>query len=168
MTPDQVISRARSQIGQGTIYALGKGGMLAGQERAANTHGQCDCSGFVAWCLGVSRQTSNPWYRSINGGWFETTAVFKDCGTPFGFVDGVPWSQAQLGMLVVWGDHDGHQGHIGVVSEVDSAGPAKVIHCSSGNYKALGDAVAETDSGVFKHNDALVARVAWVKHEGIA
>jgi hypothetical protein len=138
--------------------------MLGTQERPANQHGQCDCSGFVAWCLGVSRQTNNPWYRSQNGGWFETTAVFKDCGTPFGFVDGVPWTRAEPGMLVVWGDHDGHQGHIGIVSEVDAEGPAKVVHCSSSNWRALGDAIAETDSGIFKHNNALVARVAWVEY----
>ncbi len=162
----EVVAKARGEIGRGCVYRLGHGGMHPEADHPFDAAFFCDCSGFVAWCLGVSRKLDgDPWYKDQDGGWFETTAVFKDCGTPFGAVDGVAWGQAKPGMLVVWGDHEGHQGHIGVVSEIDDKGPARVVHCSSGNYRALGDAIAETDSGIFRRNDALVARVKWVDYD---
>lgn len=167
MTPDEMLARARSMLGKGTVYALGRGGMKPDAEFAYDAEKRCDCSGYIAWCLGTSRHTDNPWYKHVNGGWLETSAIFKDCATPFGIFDGVEWIAAQPSDLLVWGDHDGHQGHVGVVSQVDENGPTFAIHCSSGNYKGLGDAVAETSSLIFKHHDARVARCAWVEHQGV-
>lgn len=167
MIPAEVVARARSALGRNTRYLLGAGGMNPAREEPANLLGECDCSGFVAWVLGVKRHTDNPWYVSQNGGWLETSAIFRDCATTFGFFDGVEWKDSQPGDLLVWGDrHDQegkhHEGHVGIVSEVDPEGPRMVIHCSSGNMRATGDAIQETDVLIFKQHQARVARCAWV------
>lgn len=163
----EVLTRARSAIGKGCIYRLGKGGFAPGSTTPYLTIGTgCDCSGFAAWCNKVSRLLTNvPHYEGF-GNWFETSALVRDARSSFGFVTEVPWHAARPGMLLVWGDHDGHQGHVGICSEVGADGPTKAIHCSTGNLRAFGDAIAETSADLFKHNGALVAAVSWVNYNG--
>lgn len=170
MTPSQVLARARSAVGRGTIYYLGAGGMKPEAKQPGNILGQLDCSGFVAYCLGVSRKTDDPWYAEQNGGWLETTAIFRDCATPYGAFDGIEWKEARPSDLLVWGDRKDaegktHQGHVGIVSEVDETGPVKVIHCSSSNEKANQDAIAETAVLIFTQHGARVARSKWVTED---
>lgn len=168
MTRSEVLARARSAIGQGCVYALGKGGMHPASPTpwpSGLPNLGCDCSGFVAWCLGVSRMLSKDHPHYEFGGWFETTAVFRDARSPFGFVNEVLWTLAKPGDILVWGDANGHQGHIGIVSQVGTDGPTHAIHCSSGNWKRAGDAVQETDVGVFARNGAIAAEVAWVEDD---
>ena len=85
MTNAELITRARSAIGRGCRYGLGKGGFWPGLDRPWDNEMLCDCSGLVAWVLGVSRHLEHPWYKAQNGGWLETSAIMRDCGTPFGF-----------------------------------------------------------------------------------
>ena len=145
MTPAEMLVRASSALGKGTKYVLGSS--LVGSE--------CDCSGFVAWCFGVPRKVNLDLYVRWNGGWFETTAIYRDAKSPYGFFREVPLAQAQPGDVFVWGDSHGRQGHIGIITE---EGGAKVIHCSKGNWARTGDAVQETPPDVFLKNDAIVAR----------
>jgi hypothetical protein len=123
---------------------------------------QCDCSGFVAWCLGVSRKlVGNPYYANLNGGWFETSAVYRDARSPLGMVEEV--SIPKPGDIIVWPDRPPNQGHIGIISRVNEAGhPTTVIHCSKGNQKEYGDAIQENDSLLFFNHGAICAKVAWV------
>ena len=168
MTHSEAIARARSAIGHHCVYALGKGGMHPASPTpwpAGLPNLGCDCSGFVAWCLGVSRMLTKDHPHYPFGGWFETSALARDARSPFGFVAEVPWAEALPGDILVWGDGNGHQGHVGLVSEVDADGPAKVVHCSSGNWRRAGDAVQETDVDIFRRNGALAARVAWINGE---
>lgn len=166
MKATEVVSRARSAIGHGCVYQLGKGGMhpenLQPWPPSMPNLG-CDCSGFVAWCLGVSRSLAKNHPHYEFGGWFETSAVARDAKSEFGFVNEVLWTLAQPGDILVWGDHDGHQGHIGIVSEADATGPTRVVHCSKGNWRTTGDAIQETDVAIFKANGAIAAEVAWVE-----
>ena len=176
MQPDEVVARARSMIGKRTVYHLGHGGMRPEAPVAYDMERECDCSGFAAWCLGVSRKTDHPWYVALNGGWLQTSAIVRDLGTGYGSFDGVAWTHGQPGDLLVWPDRvvDGvkHHGHVGVVSAVDETGPTLVIHCSEGNFRASGglevplnpkaDAVAETSVLIFREREALVAR--WCEH----
>lgn len=166
MKPEEVVRRALSVVNQGCAYKLGKGGFNPSSPVPWSSLGQCDCSGFVSWAIGVSRQTDNPWYKKQNGGWFETSAIVADCRTPFGFFDQVPWEEAQLGMLLVWGDSrvggKTRQGHVGIVTEIGGGAPVSVCHCSSGNFRKFGDAIQETDVSIFKANSAIVARCAFV------
>jgi len=143
MKVDAVIGRALSATGLGIRYKLGAGGMKPGSPTPA-AGGKCDCSGFVAWCLGMSRQTNEYFYRSFNGGWFETTAVWTDIGRSVGIFD----ECARLpGAVVVYPDHDGHQGHIGLI--VDDT---HVVHCSMGNDREFGNAIRKTSLDVFDRN----------------
>ena len=81
-----VLARANSAVGQGIRYKLGKGGMSPGSPTPASSS-QCDCTGFVAWCLGFSRKLTEHFYVQFNGGWFETTAVWTDIGSSVGIFE---------------------------------------------------------------------------------
>ena len=160
LTHDRVIDRARSVVGTPCVYALREGGR---DPFAAHPGAKCDCSGFVAWCYGVDRFLDNAGVPHLDGRpWFETTTIAADAISPFGFVAEIDWTNALPGDLLVWGDRNGKQGHIGIVSVVGDDGPSRVIHCSSGNFKLRGKAILDTDVAIFKRNRAIAARVAWV------
>ena len=161
MAKQSLVERARSAAGFGTKYKLGKGGFNPASPHPWSSLGECDCSGFIAWVLGISRHTDNPWYRKQNGGWLETTAIVRDCGTPFGFFDKREWTQARPGDLIVYGDSGGKQGHVGLITEVDATGPVKAIHCSSGNSRG-GDAIRETGVDIWKKRGGIVAAHVFV------
>ena len=173
MTNDELVARARSVIGKGCLYGLGRGGRDPESEHpwemVKNAEGvwqpRCDCTGLLAWHLGMDRHLDHPWYRSINGGWLESSAIVRDCGTPFGFFTEVPPGLARVGDVLVYGDRknsDGtrRQGHVGIISEVGETGPAKAIHCSKGNERKAGDAIQETAAGLWIVAGGIVARHA--------
>lgn len=70
--PQEVIAKARGALGKGIKYKLGRGGYKPAADSPASA-GECDCSGFIAWCLGFSRNLTDPFYLKANGGWFETS-----------------------------------------------------------------------------------------------
>lgn len=156
MTPADAIARARGQIGRGTVYVLGKGGMKPDADRPSDAAWGCDCSGFAMWALGRSRFDGNEWWDTSK---IHADAMTHPAGKLFTFHT---WAEAKPGDTLAWGDHAGHQGHIGLVTECDTEGPSKVAHCSHVNYKATNDAIAETDPGIFKANYAIVARPNWL------
>jgi len=165
MKRSEIILRARSAIGHGIPYKLGKGGY----NPTALVPGRigCDCSGFIAWVFGVSRKLDIPYYKNLNGGWFETSAIVADSKSTNGFVDQIDFIIAKPGDILVWPDGEGHQGHIGVISEVNESlqVPQKVIHCSLGNYRKYNDAIQETGIEIFLSHHAIAAKFAWVEGE---
>ena len=60
-----VLARAHSSVGQGIRYKLGRGGMYPGSPTPAAAN-LCDCTGFVAWCLGFSRKMTERFYVNFN------------------------------------------------------------------------------------------------------
>lgn len=154
--------RARSAIDRGCNYKLGAGGRR--WHKGTPWHPltfSCDCSGFVAWCLEVDRHTSHPFYKNQNGGWLETSAIYRDSQLAgVGMFDAVTWQDALLGDLLVWPDRNGKQGHVGIVSESSPVGPSRVIHCSAGNWRLMKDAIQETSVGLWLNNGGVVARYA--------
>jgi hypothetical protein len=171
MPPATVVARARSAIGKGIHYDLGKGGRDPFAALPSGAGLLCDCSGFAAWCAGVDRFLPNDGgIPHLEGAaWFETTALVRDAiARGLGFCDAVRWQFAHPGDLVVFGDSRGtddkiHQGHVGVVATADGEGPLSVVHCSTSNDRLTGDAIRETTADVFARNHALVARLAWVR-----
>lgn len=159
----ELIERAVAVVGHGCHYKLGEGGRLWHRATPWNPQMLCDCTGYLSWCYGVDRHTDDPWYRNQNGGWIESTAIVRDCETPFGAFTGVPWQQALPGDTVVYGDRDGHQGHVGLVVKVDEMGPAEVVHCSTGNDRRTGDAIAVTGADLWQTRGGIVARSKWVE-----
>lgn len=151
VTLDSIVRRARSVCGEGK-YVLGKGGRVPSADNPFD-RGECDCSGFVSWCIGLDRYQRN----AIAGDWIETTAIVKDASYERKLFAAM--NERKPGYLIVYGDKNGRQGHVGIISEVDSHGRVtKVIHCSSGNYRTKGVAVAETDPNVFLTNGAITVR----------
>jgi hypothetical protein len=155
MTPDPV-ARALSAKGHAILYELTCGGWHPG-DALPTRDGKCDCSGFVAWCVGLCRQTGDERFR-----WVETTAIVHDALGDELYFSHVRWADAQPGDLIVYGDRksaDGskHQGHVGIVSAVDATGPLKVVHCSKGASLATGDAITETSPDAWRAR-GIVAR----------
>lgn len=176
------VRRARSQRGRGN-YGLGSGGrdpraadpFGAYQTRAgedpARAHRRvllgrvwCDCSGFVAWCLGIARKLSG-------GVWFYTDRIVADAKRQLAFHDlgyRVPVDQARPGDVVAYGsidrDGDGKRdkiGHTGLIvavaAKVRTLRDVRVIHCASG-ASAEGGAVRESSGAPWDRPDAVVFR----------
>lgn len=148
-TASDAVARAKSAIGHGCIYQLGCGGIASGAVWPWDAQLRCDCSGFVAWVIGYSRHTDNPWYAEHGSQWVNTDAILRDALSNFGLFDSAPWQAARLGDLMVYPGHGGHHGHVGMVSELDATGPSRVIHCSLGNWHQHQDAIQETGVGLF-------------------
>lgn len=142
----QTLQRAKSALFKKTIYKLGKGGFDPSKPLSA----QCDCSGFIAWAIGIPRELppkSNKWL---------STDEYWSGGKPVkaGLFIQKDITEALIGDLLVYPDKGGKQGHIAVVSIVEKGKPVSIIHCSSGNYKNFGDAIRETGPGVFLAGNA--------------
>lgn len=146
MAPTQeiIVARARSAVGQGIRYALGCGGWeptdaLPCRKVFRRPKGKlvpvralwCDCSGFVAWCIGLSRKTT-----IFRGKWgISTVSIHRDAMGPgkwFRLLD--PGEDPLPGDFAVYPDRFDAvarktlQGHVGVIVD-----PAKrmVIDCGS-------------------------------------
>lgn len=163
MTTQELIDRARSVVGQPCKYKLGEGGRLWHAETPWNPHTLgCDCSGFVAWSLGMDRHTPDTFYKKWNGGWIETSAVVRDAleHDGVGFFDRI--EVAEPGAVLVYPDRKVkgkvRQGHIGIVIEppTPTFGLFNVVHCSAGNFRRLGNAIAETDDALWRKNPGTV------------
>jgi hypothetical protein len=151
MHVNEVLARIQSSLGLGSRYKLGKGGMNPGSP-TPNSGGQCDCSGYVSWCLGMSRKTTQHFYVNFNGGWIETTAAWTDIGSSVGIFDSCT---KKPGAIIVYPDANGRQGHIGIL--VDST---HVAHCSKGNDTQFGNAIQITPLTVFANNGN--SRTGWL------
>jgi len=160
MTGAEVVLRALHAKGRGILYALGKGGWHPEDDLPARNN-FCDCIGFVAWALGVCRQSFDPAFP-----WYETTAILHDALGDCRHFDHVRWTDAQPGDIVVYGDRkdkDGsrHQGHIGVVTVVDTSGPLKVVHCSHGASVLHGNAIIESSPDLWRTRGIVARHKEW-------
>lgn len=154
---DALLERARSAIGRHTRYQLGEGGMSPTAAMPGTPSKGCDCSGFVCWCLGISRKTNHPLYLRFNSGWVNTDAIIHDAQHPTGYftrLDG-----PRVGSIVVYPSKRPQRpyGHVGLVTSVRGGKARTVIHCSSGNFTALGDAIQETGPDVFEKPETIYA-----------
>lgn len=149
-----VLERARSMVGKGR-YCLGAGGKRPDAEAPWSTcvkptqHAHkdlgttfCDCSGFVNWCWRLPRldKTTGEWRYTDN---YEL----------WGRKQGIAWKDARPGDVVAYGA-GAAIGHCGIVSEVDDAGPVKVIHCQASKRPA----VVEGDAEFFARKKAVIWR----------
>lgn len=160
---DRRAARALSACDMHIEYRLGKGGMKPNDPVPHDSEQGCDCSGFVAWVLGISRQCAR-----IPGGWIETTLVWKDARGTRKVFEQV--STPMPGDLIVYPDKSytvteggqrtrkTRQGHIGVVTRVAGGKVTRVVHCSAGNFRRTGRAVQETDAKVFVDHGAICVR----------
>jgi murein DD-endopeptidase MepM/ murein hydrolase activator NlpD len=130
------ILRARSVVNCDIKYKLGSGGMNPNFNLPSKDK-LCDCSGFVCWVFGLSRQAKIPFYKQY-GGWIYTDSMVQDINSSAGIFERLPYPKG--GCIVVYGAGR-NIGHVGIVSEVENRVMKKVIHCSSGNSKKFGAAI---------------------------
>lgn len=137
------LARARSAVDQGITYKLGKGGVFPNAKLPSNPFKQCDCSGFVAWVLGISRvpKPSRRW-------WIETTNIYRDAIGPQTVFARIP--EPVPGCVVVFPDREGHEGHVGIVSQ---SYPLRVVDCGS-------PGITERGGGYFERNHAIYCVLA--------
>ncbi len=154
---EALLVRARSAAGRQTRYQLGEGGMNPGAAMPGTPSRGCDCSGFVCWCFGIRRQTNHPLYVRFNSGWINTDAMVHDAQHPTGFFTQL--EGPSVGCMVVFPSKRPQRayGHVGLVTAVRNGKVHKVIHCSSGNFTALGDAIQETGPTVFEKPETIYA-----------
>lgn len=158
-TVDEIIKRARLFINNKNVaYKLGQGGINPDRSSPSNIDGFCDCSGFICWCLGISRMTKDITAVKFNGGWINTDLIVFDAQVSTGQFEKliVP----RVGALIVYGSKGlvKRIGHVGIISSVQQNG-IKVIHCSSGNYKKTEAAIQETGIDIFAKQPDLI--YAW-------
>lgn len=145
-TIERSLQRAHTGLEETTTYVLGQGGF----DPTKMLTKKCDCSGFIAWSIGIPRE-----FPPGSNRWLDTDAYWSGGGTAakaagFPLLKNVAATDAEPGDLIVYPDQGGKQGHIGIISGMDNNGELKVIHCSKGNFNKFGDATRETDSAVWK------------------
>lgn len=148
--PSLYVLRARSVVNCDIKYKLGSGGMDP-EHQLPSKDKLCDCSGFVCWTYGLSRQTKIPFYKQY-GGWIYTDSMVEDINRSAGIFERL--TVPIEGCIVVYGAGK-NIGHVGIVSEIRNNVMQKVIHCSSGNSKKFNAAIQETSPSVFNRPDAL-------------
>jgi len=144
------VLRARSVVNCDIKYKLGSGGMNP-TDKLPSSDKLCDCSGFVCWVFGLSRQTKIPFYKQY-GGWIFTDSMVEDINRSTGIFERL--TVPVEGCIVVYGAGR-NIGHVGIVSQVKNNVMQKVIHCSSGNSRKFNAAIQETAPTVFNRPDAL-------------
>lgn len=157
MRRDEIVAKARSAIGHGTLYRLGAGAPRSAPHPWDET-GACDCSGFVCWVLGLSRYQPLSFLIPLNGGWLNTDGMVCDSLHPVGYFEPAP--APQPGDLIVYpsawfakkaglGRGGPRIGHVGILTEATITS-TRVVHCSSGNYRTYEDSIRETSIDVFR------------------
>jgi hypothetical protein len=157
LTVNAFLTRARSAAPLRIPYRLGAGGMDPASKTPADKNG-CDCSGFVCWALGISRQTTHPLYQRFNGGWINTDAMVHDANNQTGLFRKL--DKPVVGAIVVYPSFRPSRkvGHVGIVTRLNADGSvARVLHCSSGSWRRLGNSIAETTFDVFRKPDTIYA-----------
>jgi cell wall-associated NlpC family hydrolase len=157
----ELLARARRTLRQGTTYRLGAGAPPH-SPTPADDYGACDCSGFVLWAFGVSRYQPNFQFLQHELGhcWLNTDGIVCDARHPTGYFsvaarphpsDIIIYPGNYYAKLIGWQGKGPRIGHVGIVTETNPDGtPSQIIHCSSGNMKTHGDAIAETTPDVFQ------------------
>lgn len=141
------VERAKSAIPLVEGYRLGQGGF---DPKAPSPGRFCDCSGFVAWVLGLSRRPkpSRMWWIETTNVWRDASgrmSVFVPCDPTPGCVIVYPDNRKRIGLLTRTS-----QGHMAIVSAVDSRGrPSRIVDCSASK-----NGVRERrEAGVFTSRD---------------
>ncbi len=159
-TVEHLLLRVHAVVGLPIEYRLGGGGMDPTSPTPADRQGTVDCSGFVAWALGLSRMTEEPLYQRFNGGWIEgiglrgwinTCALAYDLTQDAGILH---TCEAQPGAIIVYpGPPRRRVGHCGIIMEVQRGTITQVAHASRTNWETRGAAIQITGPELFYRED---------------
>ena len=175
LTPAAVVERALSAVGleidgRPIRYRLGWGGTNPALVHPAHRRREsgrvvwgCDCSGLVAWCLGMDRKQP-----ATEVGWVETSRMIRDAEGPQDMFE--PVDAPELGAVVVYGDHDGRQGHTGVIvglgllaewaDVAECWAQLRIVDCSSGRSRRTGHAIGARAGSLWGRRGGRILRRA--------
>ncbi len=141
------IVKARSWRSRGILYRNGCGGWHPDGD-PADASGHLDCSGWAAWLIGIKRGP----LPDAPPAWIETSQIFADAkGRRRRFRE---IARPVPGCFAVYADHDGHQGHIGLVTST-AGGVLRGIDCSSSRSDKIGQAITERGFEFFRAEGAI-------------
>lgn len=158
-TEADAVRRALSVVGQGR-YSLGKGGRSPAASTPFDREGRCDCSGMVAWAIGLDRYQPG----RIGGDWISTDSIVRDAEGPRAMFRPVAITDWQPGDLVVYpGRRVGGVrvaiGHVGIVVVVGpTIAECRVAHCAASRHAGPG-AVRVSDGRPWARRGVVVRRV---------
>lgn len=133
------VDRARTALGKGISYKLGKGGVDP-KAKLPTSNKECDCSGFISWVIGLNRDQTK-----TLGFWISTSDIAFDADHRHKLF--VRTENPEIGGFVVYPDHDGHQGHVALITGIH--GDLTILDCSMGHH-----GIAEHPDTVFKHTSS--------------
>lgn len=149
-TRTQAIGRAVDMINYPSRYHLGSGGSDPGAISCfvASTDGvgQCDCSGFVAWCLGYDRWQKRLYSDRDLGEYVSTDSMVEDANRHQILFRRT--SNPRAGDLICYPGKRNHGrrvhiGHVGILIQPPNAPGPSVIDCASGkDRRSAGISVA--------------------------
>ena len=163
-----MLERARSAKDKGIRYGLGKGGYFPHDPLPCRTSFKkdknsvlpklalwCDCSGFVAWVLGRSREPDARWTW-----WLSTDSIWTDATGPQKLFEKL--AAPEPGCLAVYPDwRDGagfkHEGHVAIVADPERR---TVVDCSGSQ-----DGVTEHTAAYFWSG---TRPTVWCRYKGPA
>ncbi len=180
LPPSEVLRRARSILGwrdaagRPPVYRLPypNGGSDPARPHPFASHegrAVCDCSGFVAWCLGVPRRRPGYGKGGPVDGYVSTDSMYWDATKgPRAMLR--PAVELVPGLVLVYPGRFAAGlrigvGHTGILASVPAGIPAgtpewwrlaTAIHCSSGNSKQ-GHAVSETSAAIWGKRGVILA-----------
>lgn len=180
LPPSEVLRRARSILGwrdaagRPPVYRLPypNGGSDPARPHPFAFHegrAVCDCSGFVAWCLGVPRRRTGYGKGGPVDGYVSTDSMHWDATKgPRAMLR--PAVELDPGLVLVYPGRFAAGlrigvGHTGILASVPAGIPAgtpewwrlaTAIHCSSGNSKQ-GHAVNETSAAIWAKRGVVLA-----------
>lgn len=128
-----LIDRARSAIGKGITYSMGHGGEHP-EDPLPTRDGECDCSAFACWIVGVGKSPDkNPCKV-----WLGTGGIYTDATGKQVLFERIPAPEA--GCFAVYPAEPGKAGHIALVTDpatktiIDCSGSQNGIKEHSGAY----------------------------------
>lgn len=133
-------------------YAMGQGGKNP-RLACPTANGLCDCSGFIAWVLGIIRGP-----RDVKPVWIETSNICKDARTTQQSF--VALTAPIPGCLLAFPDPPGGQGHVALLTHI-RGGQWYGVDCSSGVYRRTGNAISVRNLDYFRGRPGLT--YAWPK-----
>lgn len=138
MRRDSILSKANFAIRKGTRYKLGAGGYDPNAPLPHDANRYCDCTGFVAWALGIDRRRSRNGVVEV-----QSDALVIEANKPNGNV--LKLAKPEPGCVLVYGgiwlgkplaSVRVRPGHAAIY-----AGGGMLIDCGSTPYRREGQAI---------------------------
>ena len=142
-TREEAIDIAKSLVGLRSSYHLGAGGDNPNHNNCLSPQAQCDCSGFVCFCLGLDRYQRDL-YKKL-GGYLSTAAMVSDANTYQILFRRT--AEPKPGDLIIYPSLYNHGrrmhiGHVGILHQLPNDIGPSVIDCNASPHRRnIGSAI---------------------------